>query len=396
MPRRELFTLLVLMMVQFTGISDLIILGPLAPGLTTELGKDTKWFATTILAFTVASALGNLVAAPFVDRFDRKRALLVLFSGFGAGQLVCALAPSSEVFFAGRVLGGAFAGLFSSTAGAIVGDVVPPARRGAANGIVSAAYALAFVVGVPLGLFLATRSSWRVPFYGMVGIVALVVLVGAFVLPPVRAHLDQPAARATVRAVLREPACVRALLVNGLMMFSAYTVTPFLATYVVKNLGYAESTLPSFYLVGGIVTLVAAVALGIAADNKSHLWALRVATVASLPGTIWCVVMGDHGWLATALAVVAFMAPVTGRTVPAMAMAMTAVPDALRGAMMSLNSAAQQLFLGLGAVAAGALVVETPQGLERFVWCGVLSAVAAALTLGIARAPSRASNRPSV
>lgn len=384
LSRDELAVALVAMAVQLVGIVDLVILGPLGPAMVAEYGRDLAWFASTVLAFTVASAVANVAGANVVDRFDRKSALLVLFGGFGVAQAACFVAPTPALFLAARVFGGACAGLFSSTVSALVGDTVAPERRGRANGVVSVAYALAFIVGVPAGLLLAESGSWRAPFAAMAGLCLAVVLVAAWALKPARGHLARPSTRAALPAVLADGGRRRALFVNAALMFSAYAVTPFLADAVVDDLGYTTADLPGFYLVGGVVTLGAAIGTGVWADRRGVRSALRLTVAASLPGTLWAGVMTDLGWWPTALAVVAFMAPVTARTVPANTLAMGAVPEELRGAMMSLSSASSQLGLGLGAMAAGWLVMADTPLLTGFGWCGVLSAAVAVVAALVA------------
>ncbi len=392
LTRSELGVALVAMGVQSVGIIDLVILGPLGPALVQDFDRDLAWFASTILAFTVGSAVANVLGANVVDRFDRKRTLLFVLAGFAAAQAVCALSGSASGFLAGRVFGGMCAGLFSSTVNALVADAVDPSRRGRANGVVSAAYALAFIVGVPAGLFLAEAGSWRAPFWSMSALCALLMVAAAATL---RASVPAPTTARSWSAlpeVVADPRRLRSLYVNAALMFSAYAVTPFLADAVVEDLGYQTADLPGFYLVGGVVTLLAAVATGVYADRKGALAALRLTVAVSLPGTLYAVVMGNYGWAATVVGITAFMAPVTARTVPANTLAMAAVPERLRGAMMSLTSAFSQLGLGLGAACAGWVLEAGLPGLPGLAWCGVFSAAVALSAAFLAPAPAPAAS----
>ncbi|MFX6201899.1 MFS transporter, partial [Acinetobacter baumannii] len=80
------------------------------------------------------------------------------------GTVVCGLAPSFELLVAARAVTGVFAGLTAPLIMALISDGFPEAKRGGALGTVMAGFALASVLGVPLGLHLALLSSWRLPF----------------------------------------------------------------------------------------------------------------------------------------------------------------------------------------------------------------------------------------
>src|SRR5438067_199865 len=72
---------------------------------------------------------------------------------------------------------------------AVVGDVIPEGRRGAAMGIVMSAFSVASICGVPLGLLLASHLNWHVPFYALAGLSAIILAVTANTMPQLRGHL---------------------------------------------------------------------------------------------------------------------------------------------------------------------------------------------------------------
>ncbi|XFE76442.1 MFS transporter [Algoriphagus halophilus] len=116
----------------------------------------------------IHSALGFQVFwGVFLDRFDRKKILLWVYMGFTLATLACALSPSYSILLFARVLSGLFGGLTSALILAIIGDVIPDQRRGRAMGLVMAAFSVASVLGVPLGLFLASLSNWHTPFLSL-------------------------------------------------------------------------------------------------------------------------------------------------------------------------------------------------------------------------------------
>src|SRR6266567_5280241 len=162
--------LLLLAAVQFTHIVDFMILMPLGPQLMRELHIGPGHFSALVAAYTISSGVVGLLAAPFIDRFDRRKLLLFAYVGFIAGTLACAFSQSATTLLAARALSGAFGGLSISMVMAIIGDVVPAKRRASAMGIVMTAFTVAAAVGVPFGLQLAERFRWEAPFLMLEGI----------------------------------------------------------------------------------------------------------------------------------------------------------------------------------------------------------------------------------
>src|SRR5438876_12411323 len=82
LTRAEWLLLLVLAAVQFTHSMDFMVMMPLGPQCRQELGISPQEFALVVGAYGFSAALGGLLAAGFIDRFDRKTALLLLYAGF--------------------------------------------------------------------------------------------------------------------------------------------------------------------------------------------------------------------------------------------------------------------------------------------------------------------------
>jgi len=81
--------LLLLAAIQFTHITDFMMMMPLGPQLMRELGIQPVEFATLISSYTIASGVVTLLMAPFMDRFDRRTLLLWTYAGFVGGTLAC-------------------------------------------------------------------------------------------------------------------------------------------------------------------------------------------------------------------------------------------------------------------------------------------------------------------
>ena len=92
-PQRENYLLLTLAGIQFSHILDFMIMMPLGPILIKAFGISTHEFGLLVASYSFSAALSGLLAATFIDRFERKRLLLTIFGLFGLATLACGLAP---------------------------------------------------------------------------------------------------------------------------------------------------------------------------------------------------------------------------------------------------------------------------------------------------------------
>ena len=322
-------------------------------------------------------AFRELSAGFFLDRFDRRKALLWLFLGFAAGTLFCALAPTYGLLVAARAVAGMFGGVTGAVILAIVGDVIPENRRGEAMGMVMSAFSVASIFGVPLGLVLASKFNWHVPFYVIAAICVPILAAVARCVPPLRGHLEHaleqhPAAR--MLAVLAEPNHQMAFIFMSVLTCAGFVIFPTLATYMVYNVGLSEQQLPFIYLTGGLCTLFSMNWIGRWADRAGK---LRVFTIMSLTASVPILALTNLPRVPLVLALCVstlLMICMSGRFVPAMAMMTSTVESRYRGGFMSVNSSVQQFSCGLAAWISGGIIGQGPnQEITHYPIAGLVS-----------------------
>src|SRR6266478_4420829 len=235
-----------------------MILMPLGPQLMRELHIGTGRFSALVAAYTISSGVVGLLAAPFIDRFDRRKLLLFAYAGFIAGTLACALSQNAGTLLSARALSGAFGGLSISMVMAIIGDVVPAERRAAGMGVVMTAFSVAAAVGIPFGLWLAQHWRWEAPFFLLAVVGSVMWLIAFARLPAVRGHLESGHSRQAFSELLRDANAGRALLFMLAMVIGHFAIIPLLAPYLVGNVGWPERDLFLVYFTGGVLTVFTA------------------------------------------------------------------------------------------------------------------------------------------
>jgi predicted MFS family arabinose efflux permease len=385
----ERLVLLLLAAIQFTTNLDFLIVLPLGPQYMRVMHITPAQFNLMVAAYAIAAGISGVAAGFFLDRYDRKTALLWLFLGFAAGTLLCALAPTYHLLVAARAIAGTFGGVTGAVILAIIGDVIPEYRRGEAMGLVMSAFSVASIFGVPLGLVLASDFNWHVPFYFIAGI-SVPILIAVFrCVPALRGHLqhsrDQhPAAR--MLSVLMEPSHQMAFLFMAVLTCAGFTIFPTLATYMVYNVGLTEKQLPFIYLAGGLCTFFSMNWVGRWADRAGK---LRVFTLMSLAASVPIIALTNLPRVPLLVALATstlLMICMSGRFVPAMAMMTATVESQYRGGFMSVNSSVQQFSCGLAAWISGGIIGQGPnQEITHYPIAGLVSLACVLVGIWLAR-----------
>jgi predicted MFS family arabinose efflux permease len=378
--------LLVLAAIHFTHIMDFVIVIPLGPRFQDEMHLDTQQFGFVVSAYAFSAAISGLLAAGFIDRFDRKHALLTLYGGFTVGTLLCAAAPNYWFLLLARVVAGAFGGIVGSLMFTIVGDAFHESRRGTATGIVMSGFAIASIVGLPIGLQLAEWFGWWAPFAAVGGMGVMVLIAGAVIIPSLRRHLGKGAGRAaTLWEVLTEPAHVRAYLLASVLVMSSFMVMPYMPTYVVKNVGRDATELKWIYLCGGIATLATMPLFGRMADRFGKLAMFQVLAMATAVPLLVLTELPRVPLAVVLAASTLMMVTASGRMVPGMALITSCSLPRYRGSFLSVNSSLQQMALGVAALIGGELTATAPDGsVIGYPRVGYLAAIAALATVALA------------
>ncbi|GAA4468046.1 MFS transporter [Nibrella saemangeumensis] len=390
MSRQEKLLLFVLGCINFTHIVDFIIMMPMGPQLMRYFNLSTEEFGFLVAAYSLSAGASGFLAAFVVDRFDRKKVILFGYIGFVVGTLACGLAPTFGLLVAARTIAGLFGGILGAQVMAIVSDAFPYQRRAQAMSFVMTAFSVASVVGIPLGLYLATEISWHAPFLALGGLGGIVTgLIIRFV-PRINAHVQQRGSRphpiTAITAVVKNPNQLRALLLTTVLMLGHFSIIPFLSPSLVSNAGFSESQLYLIYLVGGALTIFSAPLVGKLADRQGKLPVFMVFAVLSLLPILLITQMGPSPMTYVLFVSGIFFIFTNGRMIPTQAMVSSVVLPQQRGSFMSFNSSVQLLAQAAATYGAGLIVQKSPTGqLLHYDWVGYVAITIIFLSIFIAR-----------
>jgi len=418
--RKEVLLLGTLAFAKFTHILDFMVMMPLGPQLMTTFGITAQQFGILVSSYTLSAGIFAIIAAFFIDRFDRKKVLLLMYAGFLVGTLACALAGSYWQLMLARTLTGVFGGLLNTLILSIVGDSFELKKRATATGIVMSAMSAAAAFGVPLGVYFAAMFNWQVPFYIVLGLATPIWFgIWQFV-PAINSHLQTSSTTAIIDlsehlvdannpsperqsvsnvSSIAQPKRnaweiltdifgsfnqIKALSLGFCLVMGQFMIIPFIAPYAVKNLGFAPVELTYIYLFGGAVSLLTGAIFGRLADKFGHKIIFIIAVLGSLLPFYLVTNLSTTSFPIILTCTSLFFIFVGGRAVPSMAMVMSSVPSRYRASFMSFNTAFQQLAAGAAALISGFLIVETPTALSNFNLVGYLAMGLSFVAIGVA------------
>lgn len=386
-------------LVQLMSILDFMIVMPLGDDFSKALAIPPSDVGFVAGAYTAAAFAAGLIGAQFLDRFCRKRVLMVSVLGLGIGTVMCGFATGLGSLIAARLVAGLFGGPATATSLAIVADVVPLERRGRAMAVVMSGFSVASVVGLPLGLMLARQGSWRTPFFVIGGMMIGVLALVAVSMPTLVGHLERKARHTPARELLARPEIALGLATTGLVMFSVFSIVPHIPTYLINNLGFPRARYELLYLAGGAVNFALLQVAGRWTDRRGSVRVMIVGSVASVGslaigflfepplGTDWFT--GAARFTPIVASFVLFMASGAFRGVAQSTLATRLPAPNERAQFMSLQSAVQHASATLGSFATASLmttdaVTKTIEPMWLVTVVAIAGAIAAPICLAAA------------
>ncbi|TGM88861.1 MFS transporter [Leptospira licerasiae] len=368
--RRELFLILLLASIQFTNIMDFMIMFPLQDYFLKQFQIDTAMFSLVLSSYSFAAAIAALIGANFIDRFNRKSAAIFLYIGFLVGTALCAVANTYSFLLFARVTAGIFGGMISGVILSIIGDVFPIEKRGKAMGGVMGAFSAASVLGVPTGIRIAMSSGWNYTFAFIVVIGLPILVLAILYLPSIPSKMEKQKAAdfSQLISLLSKKDHLVALAFFMSVILGGFTVVTSIAVYMERNMGFSKTQVSHIYEIGGIFTFVSSWIVGLLSDKfGKHKIFLILVLLALLPILAITHLPKDLPVYMALGVTTVFMVLVSGRVIPSMAMLTSAIRPEVRGSFMSVNSSLQSVATGIGALLAGAILIQLPNGtFERF------------------------------
>jgi EmrB/QacA subfamily drug resistance transporter len=175
---RKWWTLLVVSVATFMLLLDITVVNVALPDIRRSLNASFTDLQWVFDAYTLALAALVLTAGSLADRLGRRRLFAIGLAIFAAASLACAEAPSPMFLNIARAVQGAGGAAMFAVSLSLIAQEFPAGReRGTAMGVYGATIGGAVAVGPLIGGALTDGFGWESIFYLNVpiGIIALIM-----------------------------------------------------------------------------------------------------------------------------------------------------------------------------------------------------------------------------
>ncbi len=267
----------------FVGGTEGGSIAGLLPLIGTEMQVSTGQAGQMVLGYALAYAIGTPLLSVVLGGVGRRRILAGAEATLALGALLIAVSPAFGWMVGARTLLALGAGLFTATALATAALLAEPGQRGRALQIVTTGQAVAVLVGVPVGAWVAAHFSWRFN-YAAIAVMAAAAAVALYTKLPRGMHGDgnTQSIRDRIR-VLGDPGIGPALVITLLFMSASFPPLVFVGA-LMRDAGIGLELLPAVLLANGIGAIGASMSAGSVADRLGNRVTLIGATLVLVAG----------------------------------------------------------------------------------------------------------------
>lgn len=363
---RATYCVVVLTAAWSLNLLDRQLLAIVAEPIKLELGlTDTQLGLLTGPLFAVLYSMAAMPIAWMADRWHRVRILAACAAAWGVLTGAAGLAMNFVQLAAARMSMSVAEAGCNPCAQALISDYVPPERRGGALGL--------YAMGVPLGLAaagfiggpLADAYGWRMTFFIMGGVSAVIALLVLFTLPepPRRAvvNVQGQTGEAGFSALLKKKAFRNLMLAGAWGSVASYGGLAWGIVYVTRYFGWTPGQAGAVFATLGAATALVATWLGgrfgdslSKKDVRWLAWLPAIAQICVLP-------FGLAGAFAPVVLIVLFTSPTEAflrslALAPGYALLQRMTPADARARAAAMQSITATLVgLGLGPLIVGAV-----------------------------------------
>ncbi|MGI8860246.1 MAG: MFS transporter [Rubrobacteraceae bacterium] len=167
----------------FISVLTATMINVLIPLIRLQFGASPAQVGWVITGYSLAYAVGVPLYGRISDFFGVRRVFAVGLTGFAAGGLICAFAPSLTVLVLGRIVQGIGGAAIPALAIVSVTKVLPAGERGAGMGVIGSSLGAAAAVGPVAGGIVGQFLGWRALFVGTLVLTLILIPFARRVLP---------------------------------------------------------------------------------------------------------------------------------------------------------------------------------------------------------------------
>ncbi|WP_321575608.1 MFS transporter [Paenibacillus guangzhouensis] len=166
----------------FTATAEIVVSGIL-PMIARDLGISIALAGQLITAYSLAFAIGTPIVVALTARLERRLVLVSALIAFMLGSAVAVSGTDITILMVSRVILGVSAGVYLVVALGVVAKLVSAERIGGSIGTIILGFSAAMILGVPMGIAIASWLNWQAIFI-VLGVLSLFVTLALYRLLP--------------------------------------------------------------------------------------------------------------------------------------------------------------------------------------------------------------------
>ncbi|SCT38088.1 MFS transporter [Staphylococcus caeli] len=162
---------------------DTYIVAGILPEMSRDFNKTNAEIGQGVTVFTLCFALSAPIFSAILAKYSVKNILLIALFIFGLANIMTIVAPNYSIYIISRCIAGLGAGIFSPMAVSAGSYLADTKNKGKALALVVGGMSIGTVIGVPVGLQLASIMGWRFSI-GIIVVLSICAIICIFILLP--------------------------------------------------------------------------------------------------------------------------------------------------------------------------------------------------------------------
>jgi MFS transporter, DHA1 family, multidrug resistance protein len=179
--KEQKWVLIILLSNIFIAFLGIGLIVPVMPSFMDTMHLSGKMMGYLVAIYAMAQLFMSPFAGRWVDRYGRKKIIIIGLFLFGVSELIFGLGTNVLVLYISRILGGISAAFIMPGVTAYVADITSVRERPKAMGYISAAISTGYIIGPGIGGFIAEYGI-RMPFFFAAAIAILACISSIFIL----------------------------------------------------------------------------------------------------------------------------------------------------------------------------------------------------------------------
>ncbi|MFP8943027.1 MFS transporter [Streptomyces fenghuangensis] len=252
----------------FAMVTSEFAVAGLMPQLAEGLDATVPQVGYLITAFAAAMAIGGPLLTVAVLRVPPRRALMVLFAVFLAGNVLAATATGYSTMLAARIVTGVASQAFFGVTVSLCAQLTRPGIRGRAIAVVMNGLMLGTLLGLPLSTLVGERFGWRAAFWAISALALAAALATLAGVPRVGRAEGEGDLRQEIR-VFGNPRLWLALSTSTLVIGATFSAFSYFNPILTEVTGFPTAAVPYLLIAYGAATVVGNTVVGRLADRHA-------------------------------------------------------------------------------------------------------------------------------